>query len=137
MLKSNGLKSKIFACTENEKYVFVGAYSFCNSRIAFTSKSVVDSIQSYFSMNVQTHIKILVYNFRTKMLPVQCQGYSYQFVPLYRYQCCQWQFEKLSHHQNVCPHHIKGKYLYITLNFKNRSMNIRLAVSLFYAKNHC
>lgn len=115
----------------------VGAHSFCNSRIAFTAKSVADNIQSYFSLNVQTHIKILIYNIRTKMLPVQCQGYNYQFVPLYRYQCCRWQFEKQYHHQNVCSHHVKGKYLNITLNFKNHSMKVKLALSHFCAKKHC
>lgn len=85
-------------------------------------------------MNVQTHMKIFIYNFRTKALPVQCQGYNYQFVPLYQYQCCQWQFERQYHHQDVCSHHIKGKYLNITPNFKNHHMK---AVSHFCSKRHC
>jgi len=115
----------------------VRAYSFCNSRIAFTAKSVVDNIQSYFSMNIQTHVTIFACSFRTTMLPVQCQGYSCQFVPLYQHQCCQRQFEKQYHHQNVCPHRIKGKYLNITLHFKTHSMNVRIAIPHFYAKKHC
>lgn len=61
----------------------VGAHSFCNTGIAFTDNSFVDNIQSHFPINIQTHIKFLISNFITKMLPAPCQGYNYQFVPLY------------------------------------------------------
>lgn len=105
----------------------VGAHSFCNTRIAFTENSFVANIQSDFPTKVQTHIKFLISNFRTKMLPVLCRGYNHQFVPLYQYQCCQWQFEKQYHHQHVCSHHSKGKYLNITLYFNNSTMKVRTA----------
>lgn len=53
------MESKILP-VQRMRNMGVGAYGFCNSRIAFTAKSVADNIQLYFSMNVQTHIKIFI-----------------------------------------------------------------------------